>query len=67
MVKNEGTLSTSRLIIVQHEIFKILYFSTGWIGLSQKTISRFCPFKSPDSEIFLPCDAFQYPNYEQLA
>ncbi len=28
------------------KIFQILTFYTKWVGLSQKTISRYCPFKS---------------------
>ena len=36
----------SRLIIIQIlKIFWILSIQTIWDGLSQKTISRYCPFK----------------------
>jgi hypothetical protein len=47
----------SRLKIIQNEKVYILSNYTKWVGLSQKTIERYCPFKdcglcSPQKHIF---------------
>ena len=41
--EKELKLMITLLIIVQHDKIKILFTLRG--GLSQKTISRYCPFK----------------------
>ncbi len=53
-MQNEEKLSTSQLIMVpKHETMQILAFSTAWVGLSQKTISRPCSLMGPKLEIFV--------------
>ncbi len=39
-------LKTKRSSAVKMKNFYILPFYTGWVGLSQKTISSYCPLKS---------------------
>jgi hypothetical protein len=41
-IKTEHTLVNTRTTL---KFFHILFFNTRQVGLSQKTISRYCPFK----------------------
>jgi hypothetical protein len=51
--------------LVQHEFLGVLTFYTRWVGLSQRTVSRYCPLLAQKAPYISPLPEFIDPRFRE--